>query len=195
MRVLVVCEGKHEESGALKNILIGLGGDEACFHFDRISSNSIHAFHGKGPGYFKRALCWLREAERRGLDALILLIDEDGKKERRQQIQDAQNSSLLQLPRAMGVAIRAFDAWMLADEKALAEVLGRSVDRQPDPETIRNPKGLCAKLLAERQRRISQSEMYASIMCKIDIAVLRKRCQSGFKPFAGNVNRLFQCES
>jgi len=192
MRILVVAEGKHELHGALGNLLEKLGGDGSSFDYDRVSNNTIHAFHGIGNGYFKRALRWLIEAERRGVDALILLIDEDGKRERIEQIQEAQDSLLSQLPRAMGVAIRMFDAWMLADEKALTEVLGDNINRQSNPETIRNPKQVFAKLLEDSQIQISQSEMYARVSCKINIDILCDRCQSGFKPFATYVRNIFK---
>jgi hypothetical protein len=191
MTVLVVSEGKHEQSGALENLLKRLGGDNSVFEFDRVSNKRIHAFHGKGKGYFKRAFRWLKEAEKKGVDAIILLIDEDGKRERIEQIQEAQDSLLSQLPRAMGVAIRMFDAWMLADEKALTEVLGYNVNRQPDPETLTNPKQVCADLLADSDNQISQSEMYATLSCNINIDILCDRCQSGFKPFATNVRKIF----
>jgi hypothetical protein len=191
MTVLVVAEGKHELSGALENLLKRLGGDNAVFEFDRVSNKNIHAFHGKGKRYFKRAFRWLKEAEKKGADALILLIDEDGIRERIGQIQEAQDSLLSQLPRAMGVAIRMFDAWMLADEKALTEVLGNNVNRQTNPETIGNPKQVCAKLLADSQIQISQSEMYASVSSRINIEILCDRCKSGFKPFATYVRNIF----
>ncbi len=193
MRVLVVAEGKHELHGALGNLLEKLGGENATFDYDRISNNTIHAFHGIGNGYFKRAIRWLLEAEKKGVDALILLIDEDGERDRIRQIQDAQDSSLSQFPRAMGVAIRTFDAWMLADEKTLTEVLGNNINRQADPETIRNPKQVCTRLLANSQVQISQREMYASVSSNIDIDNLCDRCRSGFRPFATYVRNIFQC--
>ena len=192
MRVLVVAEGKHELSGALESLLKRLGGDNAVFEFDRVSNKNIHAFHGKGKGYLKRVFRWLKEAEKKGVDAIILLIDEDGKRERIEQIQEAQDSLLSQLPRAMGVAIRMFDAWMLADEKALTEVLGDNINRQSNPETIRKPKQVCAELLADSHIQISQSEMYAKVSCKINIDILCDRCQSGFKPFATYVRNIFK---
>jgi hypothetical protein len=90
----------------------------------------------------------------RGANALILLIDEDGRSERIREISDAQDYHQSQLARAMGVAIRMFDAWMLADEEALTEVLGYTVNTQPDPETIGHPKQVCADLLAESGNQI-----------------------------------------
>ena len=191
MRILVVSEGKHELSGALENLLKRLGGVSAYLEFDRVSNNKIHAVHGKGQGYFKRAVRWLKEAEERGANALILLIDEDGRSERIREIRDAQDYNQSQLARAMGVAIRMFDAWMLADEKALTEILCYNVNRQPDPETIANPKQVCADLLADSDNRISQSEMYARVSCNINTDILCDRCQLGFKPFATHVRKIF----
>jgi hypothetical protein len=191
MNVLVVSEGKHEQAGALENLLRRLGGDEAIFTHDRVCNDTIHAVHGKGGGYFKRAVRWLLEAKKRGFDALVLLIDQDGERERSKQIADAQDTSLSPLPRAMGVAIRTFDAWMLADEMALTDVLGCPVTRQAEPETIRDPKQACASLLTNGQNQMAQSEMYARIAHRLDIAVLVSRCPSGFRPFAEHVRRVF----
>ncbi len=191
MRVLVVSEGKHEQSGALENLLRRLGGGGTVFDIDRVSSDRIriHVVPGKGKPLFKRALRWLLEAEKRGLDALVLLIDQDGERERCRQIADAQdNEKLSHLPRAMGVAIETFDAWMLADEEALTMVLGHTVLTQPEPETIRDPKGVCAGLLG---KEMAQREMYAQIADKIDIVELSSRCPKGFKPFAEHVRRMF----
>lgn len=195
MKVLVVSEGKHEQSGALENLLNKLGAVSHFLEFDRVSNSTIHAFHGKGRGYFKRAIRWLKEAEDREADALILLIDEDGRSERIAEIAEAQNYRVPQLARAMGVAIRTFDAWMLADEKALSEALGGNVDRQPDPETIRDPKQTCADLLAKSNKQISQSQMYAEVSVRIDIDALSNRCRQGFKPFAGHVKGVFRQSS
>lgn len=46
-------------------------------------------------------------------------------------------------PRALGMAIRSFDAWMLADDGVLTLVLGKPIDTQPSPEKNRDPKEAC----------------------------------------------------
>jgi len=194
MNVLVVSEGKHEQGGALENLLRRLGGDRGVFTPERVSNNNIHTHHGKGAGYFKRAVRWLLEAEKRGFDAIVLVIDQDGERERSRQIADAQDSSLSRLPRAMGVAIRTFDAWMLADETALTEVLRCPINRQAEPESIRDPKQACAGLLTKSPNPMAQSAMYAEIARKLDLAILIARCPSGFRPFAERVTSVFAHE-
>jgi hypothetical protein len=197
MRVLVVSEGEHEQGGALENLLRRLGGREAQFVFDCVQRDDIHAHHGRGPGYIKRALRWLKEAKRREVDALILLVDQDKPEYRRsEQVRQAQEYChpkvpAFNLPRAMGVAIKMFDAWMLADEKALTEVLGCTIARQRDPESIRDPKGVCARLLANGQNPMAQRDMYAEIARRVDIDILCSRCPKGFRPFAGHVRYMF----
>ncbi len=197
MRVLVVSEGEHEQGGALENLLRRLGGKEAKFAFDCVQRDDIHTHHGKGRGYVKRALRWLKEAKRREMDALVLLVDQDHPEYRRsEQVREAQEYCnpkvpALTLPRAMGVAIKTFDAWMLADEKALTEVLGCTVARQHDPETISQPKKVCGRLLESGTNRMAQREMYAGVALRLDIEVLTKRCPRGFKPFAERVRKMF----
>lgn len=197
MRVLVVSEGEHEQGGALENLLRRLGGQEAMFVFDWVRRDDIHAHHGKGPGYIKRALRWLKEAKRREMDALVLLVDQDKPEYRRsEQVRQAQEYrnpkvSAFNLPRAMGVAIRTFDAWILADEKALTDVLGYGVARQSNPETIGTPKKVCEKLLDRGKNQMAQREMYAEIALRVNLDVLTSRCPKGFKPFAEHVRRMF----
>jgi hypothetical protein len=116
MKILLVGEGRHELAGALPALVQRFTSTDIQYDLDRVSRNDIHAHHGRGGGYFKKALRWIREAEKRGYDALILLIDEDNRPERTREIDDAQDhSTVTALPRALGVAIRTFDAWMLAD--------------------------------------------------------------------------------
>jgi len=191
MKVLVVAEGKHEQSGALGNLLQRLGGDDAVFEFDRVANNRIRAYHGKGDGFFKRTVRWLLEAEKPGVGALVFLIDEDGQQERIAQLTKAQESTLSPLRRALGVAIRTFDAWMLADETALSSVLGHPVDRQRDPETIRDPKQVCAGLLETSQSPLGQAEMYARGTQEANIKVIEERCPRSFKPFADRTKAIF----
>ena len=189
MKILIVCEGEHEQSGALKNLLVRLGGDHADYVHEDVSK--IRAFHGKGSRLFKKAITCLRLAVSDSYDALVFLIDQDGQSERIPQIRQAQDYLELSLKRAMGVAIKTFDAWMLSDEQALTKVLGYTVPTQPDPEQIDNPNQKCQELLKARETEMAQREMYAKVAKHIDIEILSTRCPKGFKPFADNVKKIF----
>lgn len=191
MKVLIVSEGKHEQSGALETLVKRLGGDEATYEHNKVSDARIHAFHGEGDGYFKRAVRWLHEAEKRGFDGLVMVIDEDGDRPRATQITRAQDFAELSLRRAIGVAIRTFDAWMLADEQTLTSVQGCVVNQLPAPETIRSPKERCANLLEDSENRMSQSEMYAKIAERVDLDLLAQRCPCGFGVFSARVRAVF----
>ncbi|MEX0714612.1 MAG: DUF4276 family protein [Pirellulales bacterium] len=190
MKALVVSEGKHELGGALLAIIQHVLISAWEFDFDQVSRGNIHAHHGKGQGYLKRAVRWMLEANKRGYDALILVIDEDHRSERVREMDAAQKNQLSSIRRALGVAIRTFDAWMLADEQALTHVLALRIQRQPDPESIADPKGRCASFLQSSQRDMSQSEMYRLVAAATAVETLEARCPKGFAPFARRLRAL-----
>jgi hypothetical protein len=190
MRALLVSEGKHEGGGALQALVSRTADYFSLFDWRRISDPCIHIHRGKGKGFFQRAVAWLREAQREGFDALILVIDEDGDSQRISQITEAQRCELVTVSRALGVAIRTFDAWMLADERALSQVLQLPVKTQPAPEKNRDPKQSCEAILAASGQDMGQTEFYAALAKTIDIAKLEKRCPRGFAPFAARLRAI-----
>jgi hypothetical protein len=189
MKILLVSEGEHEP-GAVKALVGRLLHEGIEFELDRVKRNDIHAHHGKGAGYFKRAVRWLMEAEKRDVDALILVIDEDGQEDRSLQLTQAQQCQLSELPRAFGVAVRTFDAWMLADEKALVAILRMPIQRQPNPETIPNPKDVCRHLHLDSPNNAPLRDIYADLLGTADIKLLENRCPKGFAPFADRIRGL-----
>jgi hypothetical protein len=196
MRVLLVSEGPHElgygtEPGALEVLVRRvIGRDDVVVDIDRVRSPSVHAIHGRGRRITKKAVAWINMAERRGYDALVLVIDEDGQRERLTELDEAQIYSGTRHPRALGVAIRTFDAWMLADERAIREAVQRHVDRQPDPESIRDPKAVSQRLHDESGLETGLAGMYAVVAGACDLDVLSTRCPRGFAPFADRVRGL-----
>jgi hypothetical protein len=195
MKVLLVAEGKHERGkedrdGALETLIRRLRQGIAQCDLDRVSRNDIHAHHGTGQGYFKKALRWMLEAKKRGYDALVLLIDQDNTPQRVQEITETQNDQNVALRRALGVAIRTFDAWMLADESALTRILGYSVPTQPSPEELSDAKSKCTQFLGASQEAMSQSAFYAAVAHAADLSTLERRCVRGFAPFAQRLRAL-----
>ena len=193
MKVLIVAEGKHERSGSLETLVRRLLSGNPQFDMDDIHRR-LSPLHGIGGfDYCKRALQWIQEAQKRGYDAIVLLLDEDGYPDRIKGIDQAQVrlSKTAMLPRALGVAIRAFDAWMLADEKALSDTLCRIVLCQPSPEGIRDPKSVCKQLRDDSPGcELGLADMYKSVAEKTNLEMLEQRCSSGFRPFAERVRAL-----
>jgi hypothetical protein len=190
MKVLLVSEGKHELQGALETLVRRLSPHVHDVDHDLVSRRDIHTHRGIGQGFFKRAMRWTLEARKRGYEALILVVDEDGQSTRARELAMAQEYVHVAVRRALGVAIRTFDAWMLADEQALTSVLGCVVQRQPAPEDIDVPKQVCRELLAASAKSISQAEMYSHLAGTLDLAIVEVRCPKGFGAFAARVRRI-----
>jgi hypothetical protein len=160
MKVLLVGEGAHERSGALEAFVCRLAKPPIECDSAPVSRDDIHTHRGKGQGFFKRAVRWLWEGPRRGYDAVVLVIDEDGHPERIDEVDCAQDeTSITNIPRALGVAVRTFDAWMLADERALSTALPQNVPRQPTPESIKDPKQVCKDLRDATDADIAPRDM------------------------------------
>lgn len=197
MRVLLVSEGVHElgdehTPGALGILVSRVLGRAVQFVTEQVSSKKIHIhmLPGASLGYTKRALGWVRYAEQNGHDAIVLVIDRDGDDNRRDGINAAQKDERVQFPRALGVAIEAFDAWMLADEQALSKALGVTVQRDPDPEAIRHPKAELKRVAVGAGAGQPHRGTYADIAGICDLAVIEDRCPTGFRPFAQRVRAL-----
>ena len=191
MGVLVVVEGKHESGGAARALIQQVRPDLTDLMFERLANSKIHVHPGNGKAYFKKAVRWMLEAKDRGFDAIILLVDRDGVPTRCAEIADAQNhTAQCPIPRALGVPVEAFDAWMLADEQAISSVLAVTVPRQPDPENIAHPKDHFEALLRSLERPWGGAQMYTELAKKLDIKKLEARCPTGFGAFANRVRNL-----
>ncbi len=192
MKILLVAEGDHElgtgdAPGALEVLVKKLLGVDVEVECDIVSSAKLHVAHGGGADLTKRVAAWLREAQKRKKDALVLLIDCDNEKARLKLLEKAQEDRTIDLDRALGVAVQTFDVWMLADEMAVSRVLRLRLPTQKNPERIKKPKSSFRNLLSNSSTSKGQREAYAEVANCLDIALLRKRCPSGFAPFAMRV--------
>lgn len=192
MKVLLVSEGEHEASGALEALVRGIQPRIQSFTWKCIKESRLRIHRGKGQGFFKRAVSWLLQARDEHYDALVLVIDEDGRSERIREINLAQDETSVtgNMRRALGVAIKTFDAWLLADEKALASILQYPVQTQPAPESIVDPKTACTELLANSNCGLRQREFYAEVAKQMNLPRLEERCSKGFGVFAARLRTL-----
>lgn len=194
MNILLVSEGRHELAMDLPESPLGelvrrISGREIRFDRKIVRDKAVrrHMRAGKSLDYEKRAVGWLKYATDHGYDALVLVIDQDGQQSREPGIASAQSNAKFPLPRAMGVAIRSFDAWMLADEAALSKTFGKTMNRQPDPESLRDPKALFLELAATASWASSQTDAYLALSKVVSVEILDKRCPRGFTPFKTHV--------
>lgn len=202
MKVLVVSEGKHElnlndnepTNGPLirliSRVLQGCGHQEISFE-RRAVKDLPPGISVKGKvnnNYQRKAMQWIHHAERDGFDVIVMVVDQDRIPERRIGLDAAQCEAKYTLPRAIGLAVESFDAWMLADEVALSTAAGSPIPRQKDPEPIRNPKEVLHALIEGTGD--SPTAVYLRISECIRIENLVERCPQGFAPFHSRLQAL-----
>jgi hypothetical protein len=202
---LLISEGSHEGSRAeekpqalqalVSRVLPGAVFDWLDVH-DLPRGNP---FPGRGGGHLKLAWKAMLHATRNGFDALVLVTDADGRHARITEFDEAQQSDRFLVPRALGIAVEAFDAWILADHQAMSQALVRTVQLQPLPENFtggkgsdRHPKQVCRALLEQHGWGGTQAEFYAAVCRCAELDVLAARCPRGFQPFLQRLNRLQQ---
>lgn len=204
MRVLLISEGSHEGRPAVETpqalraiVQRVLPGSATYDWLDVHDLPRGNPFPGKGGGHFKLALKALKYATDKGFDALVCVTDADRRHERIEEFDTAQQSDRLRLPRALGIPVEAFDAWILADHKALSDVLGAAISLLPSPETLdggkgspRHPKQFCRSLMRRHKWERSQAEFYEAVGGCADLEVIAARCPKGFWPFLRRLRNL-----
>lgn len=197
MKVLVISEGRHElgntsddERSSLVAFVRRVVEGELQCDTRKVSDPAFRASHGKGERYFKRAIRCMQRAREWGYDAVVLVVDQDDEPERHRHFAQAQDYLVEPLPRAMGIAVRTYDAWMLADEQALSAALGETIQRLPDPEEIQDPKERCRDLRRQCGLHPGLAEMYETIARTAKIDTIQTRCPQGFGVFVSRLERL-----
>lgn len=193
-RILVIAEGEHElgnrsDNGALIVLLRRIFNEPMSIEWTchRIRELAQHMHPGKGNRLSRKLIGLIKYAQSNCFDAIITLIDQDGDDSRHSSALIAQDSTLTSLPRAMGIAVKTFDAWFLADHHALSKVLRIPIDQQPDPERISSPKSHCESLQAQSQHSPALREVYRATAEICDLNLLKQRCPMGFGTFTDRV--------
>jgi hypothetical protein len=195
--VLIVAEGEHELAGGtadaplpiLVKRLLGDGVDLRPTS-KRIRELSGHVHPGRGNPLGRKFIGIMREAERQGYDAVVILIDQDDDPSRHQSASFAQETTFTLLPRAIGIALQTFDAWFLADHAALSHVLGTDIQMQSDPERHNDPKSACQNLATFASTDFRLRDLHSMVAAVADLGLLRKRCPTGFAVFSDRVSSL-----
>jgi hypothetical protein len=204
VRVLLISEGTHEgqraeeKPQALQSLVERVLPDWATFEWlDVHDLPRGNPFPGHGGGHFKLALKALKHATDNEFDALVVVTDADCRHERIAQFGQAQESDRFTMPRALGIAVESFDAWILADHQALGEVLGPSIPLRPSPEELtggkgsrRHPKQVCRRLIEDHGWEGSQAHFYEDVCRRMNLDTVASRCLRGFAPFFQRLRKL-----
>jgi hypothetical protein len=129
----------------------------------------------------RRALTW--PATKRYPDIAVVIVDRDGDRRRRNQLHDHVRDLVLP-PRVIAVAVEEFEAWLLADSKAIADVAGRTAQDAPAPESL--PPGAAKARLREWTGRDDAGTAHLRIAHSCDLALVARTCPS-FDEFAGDL--------
>ncbi len=122
-------------------------------------------------------------AAARADDGVAVVVDNDRlpRSERINSMRSGVASAASAVPCALGVAIEAFEAWMIADEDALERVLElpRRTGSRENPETIRFPK----QTLNDIARHRVTGRDLSKLAEEVDLDRLARRCRRGFGRF------------
>lgn len=106
-------------------------------------------------------------------DLAVVLVDEDGESNRLRDLRQAIDG--LEQPSVIGVPIREFEAWLIADQMALSQEFG-PIATQPDPEQL--PPGAAKQRLQQWASATQPSrnlrDLRAALASRADLERLRQ---------------------
>ena len=208
LRFVIYGEGPHElgsasddprradDCGALPRLVHRLLGRPGLATYRTRTVNSMKHIHLPRASRLARKVAWaLIEAKRAGDDAAVVVVDRDRQHNRdridamRQGRDDAARKGCP--PCVVGTAIETFDAWMIADGKAIGAAGGDGSISHPDPEKLDGKEGT-GQHPKDRAARVfggggGLGHAYAAVAASVDIGLLKQRCPQGFTPFAADV--------
>jgi hypothetical protein len=209
VHVLLVSEGRHEladcpegyvSAEALPPLAIlvhRMTGMDGTIRFCCRRGKSIRNVHrgkmssGWGKKVYSAMWCATNGMEGETFDAVVVVVDRDGPRnaERLAEMQQGRNEyGDSSFPCALGVAVEAFDAWMIADPQGIAAAGGDATKTHANPEETRQPKDAADAIFGTRGGT-GLGPKYATVAREANIANLEKSCPQGFAPFADEVRR------
>lgn len=209
LRVLVLGDGRHElgtdlgrsldsdNLPALPRLVHRLMGCPAHVSYTCEPFHAVKPVHTRGHKYAKKVRRAIQLARQDGYQALAVVIDRDRKKDADRIVplrdgRDAMASGSFPAC-AVGMAVEAFDAWMIADGKAVRTAEGDPAKTHPKPESLAgkegtgdHPKDMAAVIFGSKA---GLGDKYAVVAQHVDLDQLAKTCPKGFAPFAEDVRR------
>ncbi|MFC1706913.1 DUF4276 family protein [Planctomycetota bacterium] len=124
----------------------------------------------------RQLLTWV--SPRRRPELAIVLVDCDGNKRRRELLEKYTSDPPLTVPKVIALAVQEFEAWLVADQQAVAAAIGATVDRTPDPESMppQNAKDTLKTWLRQHAPETKEKTVRIEIAAGCDLAVVQQRC-------------------
>ena len=209
LRVLLVSEGRHELADCLEGyvpdealpplaILVRrMTGMVGTVRFCCRRGKSIRNVHrGKmssawGKKVYSAVWCAANGTEGETFDAVVVVVDRDGPKNAERLAEMQQGRNLYgdsRFPCVLGVAVEAFDAWMIADAQGIAAAGGDVTKAYANPENTTRPKDAADGIFGTHGGT-GLGPKYAIVAQNANLANLEKVCPKGFAPFADEVRR------
>ena len=209
--VFVFAEGPHEigrryglpvpvdeELPALPRLVHRLLGEPKGVQFACHPLKNVGPVHGLGSKLAKKVIRAIRMADKQGAAGAIVAVDRDRRpdSERIVELRKGRDKALedrsLNVSCAVGSPVEAFDAWMIADGKAMAAV---GTPATPNPHA--SPESLAGKPGSDQHPKdhactqlgggAELGRAYAVIARQVDLSFLERACPQGFRPFADEV--------
>lgn len=207
LRVLVLGDGANElgrEFGrllsadhlpALPRIVHRLLGEPGNVLYEPGVFRQVEHGRGKGKAFEKKTKAAILLAKHNGHHAVVIVRDRDRSPsaEKVDPIIRKRDSMIRPdlPPCAVGCAIETFDAWMIADGRAVHAAGGDPGKTHRSPESLdgkegtgRHPKDVAAEVFGSKK---GLGDKYAVVAANADLPLLVKTCPQGFKPFADEV--------
>ena len=210
VKVLVLGEGAHElghrlnEPLSVEDLLALPSLIERLLNSPKTACYECRPFRlvgrargGRARSYKRKVMNAIEQASIKGFAAVVILIDRDRQPDKdRIGALAAGRDSVLRAgspPCAVGTAVETFDAWMIADGKAIGGAGGDQSRSHPSPEKLdgreqsgRHPKDVVERIFGGRA---GLARKYAIVAAEMDLALLEKCCPNGFRPFAEEIRR------
>lgn len=175
-----ICVEGQNDIEAIKSLLMKINSS----YIDNFI-NYIPRYHRGYPNLIRNLHQTLFEFNRLNVNIIVILVDNDRQKKQRR-FKELQkickgthcNYDLI----AMGVAVEALEAWLLADENALSKLTNRTISAQQNPENIQRPDVVLKEITQYHSIGMPYFEILQRIVIELNLDIVLRRCKS-FKNF------------
>jgi hypothetical protein len=125
------------------------------------------------PRTLRQLLAWLPA---KAPSVAVVLVDADGHPHRAAEVMRAAEGAMVRP--VVAVAVQEFEAWLIANEAAASATLGRTFERQPDPERMRPGDAKRVLVAAIGAAGADGASVRKTLATTCDLAVVARRCPS-----------------